>query len=210
MNRSIAVLLLVCVGTAASAQVLSEDFDGGVFPPPGWTVVDNTGNGGWLLNSGYGRANFTGGALECAAIDTDRIGLGLVDTELISPAVIVPAGAVLEFDHSFRWYSGNMHEQADLEISTGGGPWTLLRNFSFADDGYPVGVHHSIDLSAYAGLSAQVRFRLYNTNWDWWWQLDNVIIRAATSIPSLSEWGLALLATVMATGGLWSLARRTT
>ena len=208
MKRSLAVIILCCLVDTASAQVLAEDFDGGVFPPSGWTVVDNSGAGGWLLNSGYGRANYTGGSGECAAIDTDSIGFGLVDTELITPPVMIPPGATLEFDHSFRWYSGGSNEQADVEISAGGGPWTLLQNFSGADDGYPTGVHHSIDLSPFSGTNARIRFRLYDSNWDWWWQVDNVSITGANMIPSMSEWGLALLIVALATVGLRSLTRR--
>ncbi|MEW6071342.1 MAG: choice-of-anchor J domain-containing protein [Planctomycetota bacterium] len=176
MKRSLIALLCLGLADAAAAQVLTEDFDGGVFPPPGWTVADNTGNGPWLLNTDYGRTNYTGGSGACAAIDGDLIGWGALDTELITPSFAVPAGSTLEFDHSFRWYSGGLNEQGDVDISVAGGAWTLLQNFSGGSDGYPTGVHRSIDLGAYAGSNVQIRFRYYDTNWDWWWQVDNVVI----------------------------------
>ena len=114
--------LTVCLSFTGPAlgQVLSEDFNG-TFPPTDWMVVDNTGNGGWLLNTDYDEVNDTGGDGTAAAIDSDEIGWGVVDTELITPSFVVPEGATLEFDHSFRWYSGGLNEQADVDISVNGG-----------------------------------------------------------------------------------------
>ncbi len=171
---------LFCLGVTcpATAQALIEDFDGGVFPPPGWTVVDNTLNGPWLTNTAYGRPNYTGGTGECAAIDSDMIGWGMIDTELITPSFVVPAGGALEFDHSFRWTAFAFDEQADVDISVNGGAWTLLNNFSGKSDGYPVGAHKVMDLTMYGGASAQIRFHYYNSNWDYWWQVDNVTVGA--------------------------------
>jgi len=206
--KLLAASLVILLGGSASGQVLQEDFDGGVFPPPGWVVIDNSGSGEWLLNTDYSRSNFTGGAGRCAAIDTDRIGFGLVDTELVTPAVIVPPGGRLEFDHSFHWYSGGTNEQADVEISVAGGAWSLLRNFSLGDDGYPTGVHHSIDLSAHAGSSVRIRFRLYDSNWDWWWQVDNVVIGPSAIIPVVPEGGPWLQVLLILAAGLILLRRR--
>ncbi len=175
--RGIQVLVigLVISTTAVRADVISEDFDGGTFPPAGWTMVDNTpGSTGWDLNTFFGIANITGGTGECATLDSDYYGWGAIDAELITPSFVVPVGSTLEFDHSFRWYSGGLNEQADVDISINGGAWTNLANYSGGDNGYPTGVHISIDLGAYAGQQAQVRFRYYDANWDWWWEVDNV------------------------------------
>ncbi len=173
----ILAILFALPVTASRADVLSEDFDGGMFPPTGWTLIDNTpGDTGWALNTDFAIDNYTGGTGVCAAIDSDAFGWGAVDAELISPVFVVPVGSTLEFDHSFRWYSGGLNEQADVDISVDGGPWENLANYSGGDDGYPTGVHKSIDLGAYGGRQAQIRFRYYDANWDWWWEVDNVTV----------------------------------
>jgi hypothetical protein len=181
VHRLLLLMFAMSLPSFAMAQALFEDFDGGVFPPSGWTVVDNTGNGPWLLNTDYGRTNFTGGTGVCAAIDGDAIGWGALDTELITPSFSVPWDATLEFDHSFRWYSGGTNEQGDVEISVNGGAWVLLQSFVGGDDGYPAGVRKILSLSPYAGENVQIRFRYYNTNWDWWWQIDNVVVASSPS-----------------------------
>jgi len=184
MKLLIALSIFLGLAGPVIADVLSEDFNGGTFPPTGWTVVDNTGNGGWLLNTDYGRSNYTGGDGDAAAIDSDTIGWGEIDTELITPSFVVPAGSTLEFNHSFRWYSGGLNEQADVDVSVNGGPWILLENYSGGDDGYPTGVHKSIDLSSYAGNNAQIRFRYYDSNWDWWWQVDDVVVTGTAALDA--------------------------
>ncbi len=189
MKRLLTAILCVALSGSSVAQILNEDFDGGTFPPLGWTVVDTTSNGPWLLNTDYGRANDTGGAGDCAAIDGDAIGWGALDTELITPSFVVPSGASLEFAHSFRWYSGGLIEQGDVDISVGGGPWALLRNYSGADHGYPGGAHESIDLSAYAGSDVRIRFHYYDANWDWWWQIDDVSVNAPSASATFRNAG---------------------
>jgi len=205
------LLLAFCLGLVnpLSADLLNEDFNG-TFPPTGWTVLDNTGSGGWMTDADYcSRGNITGGDGEAAMIDTDCIGWGAVDTELITPSFTVSATSTLEFDHSFRWYSGGTNEQADVDISVNAGPWTLLENYSGGDDGYPAGVHKSIDLSSYAGDDVQIRFRLYDTNWDWWWQVDNVVVTGGgTAVPAVSGWGLILMILILlGTGIIYHLRR---
>ncbi len=57
---------------------LSENFDGSNnFPPTGWSVTDNVGNGHvWQLNDPEGQPNGTGGSGNFADINSDFYGLG--------------------------------------------------------------------------------------------------------------------------------------
>ncbi len=202
------IFLLVIVSallmSTVQADVISEDFDSGTFPPTGWTLIDNTPDpNGWQLNSYFAMLNYTGGTGECASLNSDFYGWGLIDAELITPTFVVPDSSTLEFDHSFRWYSGGLYEQADVDISISGGAWINLANYSGGDDGYPVGVHKSIDLSSHAGQQAQIRFRYYDANWDWWWQIDNVRVTGSAPFQlSVDNLVAGQQATFTVTGGI--------
>lgn len=149
-----------------------EDFDSGVWPPVGWTTIDNTGNGDWNTNTFYFDGNTTGGTGECATIDSDYIGTVDIDCELISPAFDIPAiGTTLEFDMDYQNYA--LIDYADVDIDVGGG-WVNLVSYH-ADNG--PNVHVVLDLSAYAGVTgAKIRFHYYLANWAWWWEVDNVAL----------------------------------
>jgi len=153
------------------AQLSLEDFDSGPWPPAGWTIIDNIGNGNmWNTSSYWGKGNLSGGAGECAAMDDDFVGSGQrTDTELITPLFDVPANTpLLEFDHRFETY---IAEFGYVDSAIGGGPWTNLRNYSG-----DITFHESIDLTASAGATGcQIRFRYDdNQNWGWYWHVDDV------------------------------------
>jgi len=168
-----------------------QDFNAGM--PGDWTYNDYLGNGGWQINTAYPRDNDTGGGGDCAAIDSDKYGSVDIDGDMITPAFTVPAGASLEFDHSFRYYSGGGDEQADLDIRVDGGAWSNLLNYSGASFGYPGGEHVSVDLSAYEGQSVEMRFHYYQANYDYWWQVDNVgLIPEPASLLLLAAGALLL------------------
>ena len=48
-----------------------------------------------------------------------------------------------------------------------------------------------LDISAYAGQTAQIRFHYYDltsTGWDWYWQVDHVVVSGITPVEEAS-WG---------------------
>jgi hypothetical protein len=155
---------------APRCPIWVEDFDSGVWPPAGWTVIDNTTTGlTWNTSSAFTRGNLVpGGAGECAAIDSDYYGLGPVeDGELWSAPFDVPAAAsTIEWDQNYTWLLDN----ADVDISTdGGGSWTNLLAFTATTTG-----HITVDLSGYAGMTGvMIRFHYYNADYAWYWQVDN-------------------------------------
>ncbi len=195
------VVALVFLPLEPVAVTWLEDFNG-PFPPPGWSVVDNTGDAVWQRNTDLGRANYTGGDGTAAAIDSDVLNWAFIDAELISPPFIVPDNAYLEFDHSFRWYALPPDERGDVDISVDGAPWATLLAFTGSDDGYPTGTHKTLDLSAVAGQTIQVRFRYYDANWDWWWQIDNVAVTVASPVPALSAVSLWTMAALVLMAGV--------
>ena len=180
-----------------------EKFNYGI--PGDWTVVDNTGNGGWQLSSEFFRDNYTGGDGACAMMDSDSYGLVLVDSALISPPFIVPAGdATLEFDHDFNWLSDEYEELGTVDIYTEARGWETLVRYEYAD----FNGHVSLDLSAYAGQEAQIRFYYWITYYQMWWQVDNVFVTGFPPIPTLSEWGMAVLTLLLLTAGTLVFMRR--
>ncbi|HET91569.1 MAG TPA: hypothetical protein ENN99_12655 [Chloroflexi bacterium] len=156
--------------------IWKEDFDGGSFPPSDWTVVDNTGNGGWATNTTWGEDNYTGGAGEAATVSSDVAGWVEIDTELRTPPFDLPTGSAAALKYVANYQ--NLGDYFDVDISTDGGVgWTnLLRwNDDFGDFHGPSGVDVEIDLSAYMGMTGlMLRWRYYDANWAWYVQIDDV------------------------------------
>lgn len=149
----------------------AEGFELGI--PGDWAVVDHTGNGGWQLNSDFGQGNYTGGTGKCAMIDSDSYGSVDIDSELITPAFTVPAGATFEFDYDWHAYTSGNLEKGDVDITTDGTNWTNLAQWDgTASDLGPA--HASLDISAYAGQDVLIRFHYYDANYEYGWQVDNV------------------------------------
>ena len=189
------LLVSVCLGLAdlAPAQLPLEDFDGGTWPPAGWIVLDNIGNGqSWNLSSAFSHGN-TAGTGECAAIDSDDYGAVPIDGELITPPFDVPdASYSLKFDHHFREYFSGGAEIGDVDICVDFGPWTNLVSFATEAAG-----RVGLPLDSYAGSTdCQLRFHYYQANFDWYWHVDNVVVDDS---PLLSERYFLVL-------GLWDLS----
>ncbi len=153
---------------------IDEQFEG-TFPPAGWTVVDNLGNGMvWKRNDEWGAPNRTPGADGFSAA-AEAYGSGQAwDTELWSPPVTLPASPALgiQFDSNFQDYAGN--GDAWFEISTdGGSTWTTLW-YSSVDDPSG-GTTRQFDLSAYAGMTVQFRWHyVASSSTAWFWHIDDV------------------------------------
>jgi len=45
MKRLLATMICLGLAGTAQAQLALETFEGGTFPPTGWSVLDNTSNG---------------------------------------------------------------------------------------------------------------------------------------------------------------------
>jgi hypothetical protein len=159
--------------------VINETFEGGL--PTGWTVIDNAGTGAtWRFNDIAGRGNLTGGTGNFAIADSDYAGHIAMNTELRTPPINMSSlsSVILKFKTDFRYYSGSGNEVADVDVSVNGaaGPWTNVWRKTGGD--YRGPHTESINISAIAAgqNNVMIRFHYYNANYDWWWQVDDVVI----------------------------------
>ncbi|MBK9759607.1 MAG: T9SS type A sorting domain-containing protein [Flavobacteriales bacterium] len=205
-------LVLVSASGSARAQVnclFSEDFTGAELPV-GWGLAP--GQVERLDASGNGTGQFTspftvGTSLEANAIGyfpvpNDPIGnrfamanddaqpcdCAMDQVSLLTPFISLTIATTPAL--SFRYYHDGrpFNGRAWVDISTDGSAWTTLSELSEA-----VGVWQSelIDLSAYDGISVQLRFR-YDDNGDWssGFALDDVCVfgRTANDLALAQAW----------------------
>jgi hypothetical protein len=163
----------------ALATILSEDFNAGI--PADWTIIDAAGVGwSWELNSTTGRTNYTGGDGDCMVSDADEYagypGYAYpYDNRLITPPLAIIGGATLEFDAAYNFMSSVEAAEVNITIN-GGADWTNLLTWMEDHSSYGPGEHVALDLSAYAGETALIEFRHYGDGWDWYFEVDNVVV----------------------------------
>ncbi|MEV0797364.1 S8 family serine peptidase [Kribbella sp. NPDC050281] len=178
LTKNIAVPVRTDACTTAPGYRYGSDgtyqtFDSGS-TPSGWSVVDNKGNGQvWQFNDPGARGNLAGGTGGTAIIDSDKYGPGgSQDTSLVSPVVDLTAvtAPVIRFNQDLNWLGG---EKADVDLSIdGGATWANVLRQAVDVRGLK-----EIAIPQAAGKSAvQVRFHYYDAQYEWWWQLDNVLI----------------------------------
>ena len=198
MKKITMVAAVAAAAGAACGQGFYEDFEGGI--PGSWSVIDNAGGGVvWMTNADWGDGNYTNGSGLAAAVNSDTAGTAEFDTELVTHSFVVPSGSALELTANYMNFA--YLDFFDIDINVGSG-WVNLLSWNEDHGGFfsTPGEDISIDLSGYAGNSANVRFHYYDPNsfdWDWYVQIDNV---AVTPAPS----ALALLGL----GGLAAARRR--
>ncbi|WP_456373468.1 S-layer homology domain-containing protein, partial [Thiolapillus sp.] len=172
---------------------LAEHFDG-TFPPAGWTVVDDAGNGVvWTNVTGSGESgNFTGGTGDAASVSSDVAGSVEFDTSLVSP-VIPASNAILRYLANYQNLS-NL-DFLDLDISIDGGAWTNVLSWNEDHGGFRAtpGEEVNVDLTAMlaGATNYQLRWHYYDPNtgdWDWYAQIDDVTTGACA--PDAAVGGL--------------------
>ena len=162
-------------------EVLAERFDTCSLPA-GWSVNKLGGNCIWAFDDPGQQANLTGGTGCFAIADSDLCGTGTtMNTELVSPPVDCStlAQVHLEFKYDvYRYYSTTRFA---VDVSTDGGVvWTnIWQKVGVSERGPRTA---AIDISALAAGQGDVRVRFVYTapGWDWWWQVDDIVISEGT------------------------------
>jgi uncharacterized repeat protein (TIGR01451 family) len=179
---------------APDVPLFYEDFDGGTFPPTGWTVLDNDGSGlEWDAGSTCGYTNETGGAGDFADANSDCFGSASYDTELQTPSIDLSSlvEPVLKFKSAYENYASN--DSARVLISDDGGTtWDQLLEWN-EDQSGPQSI--LLPLDAYAGSSVIISFQYDsngNSGWYWYWQIDDVSVDNAPPPPPPAHMPLAV------------------
>ena len=164
------------------APVLNEPFDGATMPP-GWTVVDNVGQGHqWQIGDPENRGNLTGGTGNFADINSDFYGPGNhQDTSLVTPAIDLTSVGhpVLRFHNDYNGFPGQV---GDVDVSTDGGT-TWSNVWSHGTDSVRGPDLEEVTIPGAAGHNnVQLRFHFVST-WGWWWQVDDVAVQNRTCDP---------------------------
>lgn len=160
-----------------------ETFDGATVPA-GWSVVDNKGNGQvWKFTDDGNRGNLTGGTGNFAVVDSDAYGAGgSQDTSLVSPVVNLTdvTAPVIRFNQDLNQLADDTGD-VDLSID-GGATWTNVLRQETDVRGPKV---TEIPIPQAAGKAqVQVRFHYYDASYEWWWEVDNVLIGSqVTCVP---------------------------
>ena len=162
------------------------DFDAG--QPGDWTVINNAPSQTvtWRFDDPCGRGNNTGGENGFAIIDSDcdDSDVGTEDAELRSPSFDFSgeSSVLVSFDTEFHWFEFSLDEKGDVDVSIdGGASWENVFRFQGQDFEGPL--HESIDISEIAGGQSDVmiRFHYYDADFEFWWQVDNVVIGSQCS-----------------------------
>ncbi|MGH3681503.1 MAG: kelch repeat-containing protein, partial [Natronosporangium sp.] len=173
-------------GYETGSNGMFETLESGALPA-GWTVVDHIGNGQvWSFDNPGGRSNLTGGDGGFAIVDSDAFGSGNdQDTELISPIADLTgvADPVIRFNQDFNWFAGGLDEFTDVDLSIdGGATWENVYHAAGAD--VPGPRVESIAIPQAAGEpDVQVRFHYGNARFEFWWEIDNVLVGELFCVP---------------------------
>jgi len=155
-------LLVVFFALAFSWQgtaQFTEDFEGGVFPPTNWTVINDGDPNGWQTGNGNGAANSGTAAAE--------INYGSVahDDWLITPQITVTSGVSDRIGFFAKNRSTTFVEEFNVMLSTTG---TNKADFTVMLAG-PVGpplawTNYTYSLSAYVGQSVYIAIQAISTD----------------------------------------------
>ena len=178
-----------CPGGFTPVIIESVDFE--IFPPPNWTLTNTTtgctapGVPDWTNTDPGGRGNLTGGQGAFAIADSDACGSGSVMTATMITGALDFTGIAFPQVSFYMDYNdiSSASDVANVDVSTdGGSSWNNLLTWN-ADARGPLFVY--TPLPGAGENDVQIRWDYQNATWDWWWEVDEVVI--AGCIPPTPE-----------------------
>lgn len=171
-----------CTGIAVWTNKIFATFTNGL--PSGWTVIANADSRAkWRFDDPLFRGNLTGGGGIFAIADSEAINRTM-DTELRTPSINCGGAnyVELEFKTDFRWDAGGLSEKADVDVSVNGsaGPWSNVWRRTGSDYRGPATVLLDLSTLAAGRTNVMIRFRYYNARLEYYWQVDDVVVRCRT------------------------------
>lgn len=151
----------------------SQDFNASTSLPPGWTIADHQGNGQvWAFGTHPNGISGAGG--NYAFLNSDSFGSGNAqNADLVTPSIDMSnASAInLSFKHYYNWVGD---DRATLSYSIdGGSSWVQIQQWT-SDTANPATFSRSIP-----ELDGQSDVRIkwnYTGSYDWFWDVDDVLI----------------------------------
>ena len=174
----------VAPGYELNVTGVFEDFNGGTFPPAGWTVVNNGGACEWVGDDPGGRGNLTGGSGAFAIADSDECGSGTtMDTTMYSPVSDVSALTNIFLEFAYDYNNLSSSEVAAVDVSADGGTtWTNINTWN-SDQRGPATFTQDVTTELGGSTQAQIRFHYVAPGWDWWWEVDDVFMGEKSCDP---------------------------
>jgi len=156
---------------------LMANFEDKTFPPAGWTVVNNGGTCDWAGDDPGGRGNLTGGTGKFAVADSDACGSGTtMNTDLVSPLFDVSGLSQVNLSFAYDYNNLSSSEVAAADVSAdGGATWVNVVTWT-TDQRGPATFTQDVTALLAGSTQARVRFHYYAPGWDWWWEVDNVVL----------------------------------
>jgi len=184
-------LILLLSAFFSKAQVLTETFQGTVFPPTGWTTSTTQPTRPWgftttIFNaSGQATFNITGGK---------SAGIGWIaganDAHLTSPSFSLAgfASASLTFNAKIGYeymVAPNPNGDLKVEVSTNGSTWTQVwveENYGLYTDYETLNI--TVNLTPYVGqTNVKIRFRYVATDADSL-SIDDVVVTGSATLAT--------------------------
>jgi hypothetical protein len=168
-----------CPVGSNEVTLLNEGFEGS-FPPAGWTVSNTTsgcgGVPGWTNTDPGGNTNLTGGSGLFASADSDQCGSGVsMNAQMWSSVLDMTGLTDPQISFAYDYNDLGSSDSGALDISTDGGA-TWANEFTWTVDDR--GPRTYSDAIAGAGENDVVVRWHYVAGWDWWWQVDEVVVTA--------------------------------
>jgi hypothetical protein len=166
------------------SPVLDEPFSDTTGPPPGWTVVDNLGNGEvWRFDNPGHLQNLTGGQGNFAVLDSEKYGFGhSQDSSLVTPVLDLASTPtpVIRFHNDYWAYPTQV---GNVDLSTDGGQsWTNVWHHTGDSVRGPGLQEVSIPQAGGQG-AVQLRFHMTTAKFGLWWEVDDVAVQTRTCDP---------------------------
>ena len=211
--KKIYLLLLAAFlfATIGNAQVIiTEGFEGGTFPPTGWTRINNSGTGGknWESNN---LGTFTDGPYAFAKTGTGCMLVEYVSSSaavawMISPVIAMTAGSTYNISFAYRIRSATYPERMKVTIgnaATVGAQTTVLWDndggTSLTNTTYATG---TISYNATTTGNFYVGFNCYSPADQWAMIVDDILIEKINNCSGAPTAGTATssVATLCAAG----------
>lgn len=179
-------------GVVSNITIFNEDFNSGL---GAWTTT-NTSSGGANTAAPAWTPRPNGSAVSFATLNSNDNSQFVVSnsdaqggfpspsvtrTTLVSPAISLVGyqSASLSFYHYLNWIASSDIATVDVSNSASG-PWTTLTAYTSDQGAASAFALAIVNLNAYVGQTIYVRFN-YQSNWGWWWALDNVKVAGSAS-----------------------------